>query len=167
MGLSTGKHFSNAAAAETLPYPTGSTLILLILQSDPPLCSLTRAAVPQCHRPGSFTEMRSLTALGAGSAGSWPARPVPPEVVRETVPCFSPLLGSDGSLAVFGVPWLVAVSPQFLPLSSPGVLPVRLCPGRPFIRTPVRSDQSPTLLGHDSTLAHTSTVTPSPNKVTF
>ena len=75
---------------------------------------------------------------------------VPPEVVRENL-SLACLLGSDGSLAISGVPWLVDVSSQFLPLSSHGVLPVYLCPGRPFIRTPVIWDWGPALLVTDVT----------------
>ena len=41
----------------------------------------------------------------------------------ESVPGF-PLLVTGGFMAIWGVPWLVEASPQSLPSSSPGLLPV-------------------------------------------
>lgn len=64
-----------------------------------------------------------LTVLEARSSGSKLCRVVPFAAVREELFRASPLV-SSGLLQIFGYPSLVAMSPQSLPSSSQGVLPV-------------------------------------------
>lgn len=110
---------------------------------------VSQVVLTKYHKLGRLNNS-NLLSRGSGSQKSkikiW-AGLTPSETSEEEALLCSPL-ASGGFLAIFGVPWLIEVFPQYLPSSSHSVLPplVPLPKSPLFMRTPGKLDQGLTIL---------------------